>query len=328
MQLACSAALVLSSEDMSLDVAARSPSASALAAPLAPRPFLASLRSVLPFLISSFRFCSRTWKFCKLEVSAFLRPSSCALALSSKSSSVAMMPPSCCRPMPSAWPWYTSASGAPRSPSSSPDFCMSWRSAVSLPASLELSNEACTMAFSASTTLAPLTCSIEAEPILAISRSRMAMARFSVSITSTSSFSSAAKSACSLARISVAAFRSAVSSASSAANSSIFVLKPSMLEPSLAMVAFRLAISPEAVLIEKPNDLALSSHHSENSAKTLCDSSPSPMTFASRSPSISMTFPMGLACTAAACAEAAARAKVTSFMPAICDAFVARAEQL
>mmetsp|Transcript_1887 Transcript_1887/g.5360 ORF Transcript_1887/g.5360 Transcript_1887/m.5360 type:complete len:247 (-) Transcript_1887:343-1083(-) len=217
-QLAFRSPLTSRSSASSFEVTSRSPSAFAFAWPLWAMPFLASERSEFPNLISSVRLCFSVSKLFLELVSSFRSESSWDLALSRRSPRTSMMPP--------LWPWYTSASGAPRSSSSSP--CPAcWEpctSAASFFSSAVLSREAWTIARRAPTTPpSPAIWSMEAPAPLAISFSRMPIARSRVPTTSESSASSAAKSLCSFARISVAAFRSASSRASSAASSSILV---------------------------------------------------------------------------------------------------------
>mmetsp|Transcript_96094 Transcript_96094/g.253782 ORF Transcript_96094/g.253782 Transcript_96094/m.253782 type:complete len:352 (+) Transcript_96094:1013-2068(+) len=301
MQLECSVAFASWSACRSLDVAARSPSAVAFAPWLAARPFLASSMSLSPFLISSARPCFSISKLWTLAVSALRSPSSCFSAFSSKSLRASMMPPLC--------PSYVDAAGAPESSSSEFMVCSS---PLSLLASVELSNDARTITERACVTLAVfLSCTNAAPPALAISRSRMLMARFSVSTISISSPSSASKSACSFSRMVVAALRSAVSLASSPARSSTFALNISMLAVSFSTEALSSATSASAVLISKPSSRARSSHHSENSANTAWDASPSPMTLACRSEIISRTLPMGDAFSAAAAPSSARASSLT-----------------
>merc|ERR1719161_1760680 len=97
---------------------------------------------------------------------------------------------------------------------------------------------------------------------LAISRSRMPMARSIVSTVSTSSFSAARKSAFSFSRIRVAFLRSPSSEAMDAARSSILEVEASMSPEHFAMVASSFAFAVFAVSISYARFLVASSHHS------------------------------------------------------------------
>mmetsp|Transcript_105568 Transcript_105568/g.278804 ORF Transcript_105568/g.278804 Transcript_105568/m.278804 type:complete len:533 (+) Transcript_105568:587-2185(+) len=285
---------VAMSVSSSLDVTARSPSAVAFACPLAAMPFLASSRSLLPNLMESSSDCFSISKLWVSAVSVFRAPSSCSWALSKRLWSTSTIPP--------LWPSYTAASGAPASSrlseSSSP--CVACAKLASLLASAELKTEACTIAEIACTTLlTPLgSCSIAAPCF-----DRRLTARSSVPMMSTSSFSSASKSAFSFDLISTAALRSASSVARLAASSSTFVLSDAVVAASSSIFALSSWTSALPVVISKPRFLERSSHHSENSAKTLWDSSPSAIIFFSRSESISSTLPIGFTCSAEALAR-------------------------
>mmetsp|Transcript_92030 Transcript_92030/g.233991 ORF Transcript_92030/g.233991 Transcript_92030/m.233991 type:complete len:289 (+) Transcript_92030:1146-2012(+) len=256
----CKSALAARSAFKSVEVVSRSPSAVALASLLCARPILAASRSLFAFLISSDKLCFNISKFWRFAVSVFLATSSWLLAFSERSFKVPTMFP--------LWLSYTAASGAPGSESVS--VSESWlevcTSAASLEPSAALITEASTMAESAEAKLlAFFTWSMDAPP-LAISRSKMPVARSSMLMVSTSSDSSAEKSARSLSRISVAALRSASSVAMSPAKSSILAVCSAAEDVLWAMEACKLSTSAEPVLISWPNSRARSSHHSEYSS--------------------------------------------------------------
>mmetsp|Transcript_14869 Transcript_14869/g.39653 ORF Transcript_14869/g.39653 Transcript_14869/m.39653 type:complete len:232 (-) Transcript_14869:15-710(-) len=201
--------------------------------------------------------------------------------------------------IPPLWPWYTAAAGAPGSAPSSPDCCICCSRPVSLPASEELIREAWTIAVRACVRApAPFSCSMDA-PCL----SRMPMALSRVSMMSMSSAFSAEKSADSFSLMKVEALRSASSVAICCARSSAFAVRELTMAVSSLMMALRSWISDFEVLISNARFLLLSSHHSENSSYTFCDPSPSLMTFACRSESISSTLPIGFTCSAEALAR-------------------------
>mmetsp|Transcript_26215 Transcript_26215/g.75644 ORF Transcript_26215/g.75644 Transcript_26215/m.75644 type:complete len:249 (+) Transcript_26215:1272-2018(+) len=240
-------------------VTCRSPSALAFASPAAASAFFSSDISCSAFLISSFKDCSNISKLCLLVVSFFLAASSWSFALSSKSSRVPKMPSLCDS--------YAAAAGVPggwssSSPSSSLDRCTN---DVRRDASCELSMDASTMTDKACTkSLECLNCT-KAEPPLCISRSMRPIARSSVSIASVRSFSSAAKSSASFARMPCAALRSAPSVVIKFAKSSILEVAAPICATELSIAAFRSATSAFPVLISNSTFAALSSHHSENS---------------------------------------------------------------
>mmetsp|Transcript_49010 Transcript_49010/g.136322 ORF Transcript_49010/g.136322 Transcript_49010/m.136322 type:complete len:280 (-) Transcript_49010:219-1058(-) len=242
----------LTSAASSLEVTPRSPSALAFVAPAPAMPALASSISFWPYLISSLRDCCNISKAWVSAVSFFLAASSCSSASSMRPVNVSTML--------SLWLSYTAPAGAP---TSSPPLCTN---AVILRASAVLIAEAWTKAFMACTRPAAFfNCSI-AEPPFLISRSMMEMARWRVSTVSESSFSDAAKAACSVSRMCIAALRSASSVESSEASFSKRASREETSDSAFAMVALRSATSPSPVLISKESCLERSSHHSENSA--------------------------------------------------------------
>mmetsp|Transcript_6078 Transcript_6078/g.19552 ORF Transcript_6078/g.19552 Transcript_6078/m.19552 type:complete len:237 (+) Transcript_6078:1186-1896(+) len=231
MQSLCRSARDVVSTRMSFVVTSRSPCAVALLSPLWASPAFALAMSLLANRMLSSSDCTAISKLCFAAVSFFLASSSCDSAFSKRLSRVEMMS--------LLWPSYTAAAGAPRlaSAESSSERCAACTSAVSLAPSLELIAEAWTRMLNASVTLAAsFSCIMDAPPFC-ISFSRMPTARFSMSMTSVSSFSSALKSDDSLARTSLAAFSSPSSEATLPASSSIFALREPARAVSLAMVA-------------------------------------------------------------------------------------------
>mmetsp|Transcript_6073 Transcript_6073/g.19521 ORF Transcript_6073/g.19521 Transcript_6073/m.19521 type:complete len:218 (+) Transcript_6073:1306-1959(+) len=214
-------------------------------------------------LLENLMLSSRDWtvisKLCLAAVSFFRASASCDSAFSRRPSRVETMSP--------PWPSYTAAAGAPRMESEelSSEPCAACTSAVSFAPSLVLSAEAWTRRLSAWVTLAAsFSCIMDAPPFC-ISRSRMPMARFSISMTSVSSFSSARKSADSLARTAFAAFRSAWSEAMLPDIFSILALREPMRAVSLEMAASRSVAWALEVLMSKPSCFDRSSQNSANS---------------------------------------------------------------
>mmetsp|Transcript_117649 Transcript_117649/g.240587 ORF Transcript_117649/g.240587 Transcript_117649/m.240587 type:complete len:243 (-) Transcript_117649:237-965(-) len=237
---------------------ARSPSAAAFFSPLAAMPCFASPKSFVANLISSSNDCFSIPKLCVEVVSFFLASASWSLAFSRMSSSVSTME--------LLWLAYTVGSGAPKPSLSSSAPCALCTRALSLAAPWDPSMEDSTMRRIASVTLPAFpSCTIAApspaEPLRA-SRSRIATARSSALITSSNSFSAAAKSASSVLRIVVAALRSASLVAMLAELSSMAALCAEAWLPAWSMAASRFAISSLAVFTSYFKFFDLSSHHS------------------------------------------------------------------
>ena len=124
-----------------------------------------------------------------------------------------------------------------------PEFCEFCTSAVSLVASAELIDDACTITLRVSRTLQALcNCIIEDRPF--ISFSMIAIALLNVWITSNNSFCDFSKSACSFARIAAAAFKSASVVVALPARSSILVWRDSLEAPSSDCQITRLRLAP------------------------------------------------------------------------------------
>mmetsp|Transcript_68237 Transcript_68237/g.203035 ORF Transcript_68237/g.203035 Transcript_68237/m.203035 type:complete len:237 (-) Transcript_68237:127-837(-) len=235
MQSLWRSARALVSNPRSFVVTPRTPFAVALLSPLFASPFFAAAMSLLADFTASSKLCWSISKLCSAAVSFFLASANWPSAFSRRLSRVEMMS--------LLWPSYTAADGAPKLASAelSSDPCMACTSAVSLAPSSELRADAWTRRPKACVTLeASFNCNIDA-PLFCISRSRMLMARFNVSMTSVNSLSSAAKSEASFARIWVAAFRSASSEAMLPESSSILAPSDPMRAVSLEIAAERCA---------------------------------------------------------------------------------------
>mmetsp|Transcript_68421 Transcript_68421/g.193220 ORF Transcript_68421/g.193220 Transcript_68421/m.193220 type:complete len:285 (+) Transcript_68421:1147-2001(+) len=240
----------------SLEVTPKSPSAPAFFSAAAAMFCWDAFISLSPNLISSVRDCFNISKACRSWVSFLRAPSSWSSAFSSRSDSTSTIPP--------LWPLYAAAAGVPGGASSSSlELCT--KEARRLESAV-LNMEPCTSTAKACVNVpAFLSWAMEAPPFLS-SRSKMPIARWRVPTTSTSSFSSAAKSVDSFALIPVAALRSASSTERSPASFSTLAPKAPMVEASWAMAAFSSSTWPLPVLISKVRLLERSSHHSENSA--------------------------------------------------------------
>mmetsp|Transcript_41756 Transcript_41756/g.110312 ORF Transcript_41756/g.110312 Transcript_41756/m.110312 type:complete len:300 (+) Transcript_41756:1119-2018(+) len=272
MQLWCRSSRLLMSSVRSFFVMERSPSAVAFVSPASALSFFAASMSFLANFSLSSRDCFSIWKLCARCSSVFRRSSSCPSDFSRRLSIVStMLPPLLL---------YASGSGAPRAASSElssaslssalawdsssvPAFC---RSAVSFGVLSELRELASTMAVSACARLAAFLIWTSDAELLFISRSRMEMARSSMSTVSISSCSSLPKTFTSMARIRVAAFRSASSAAMAEDSSSIFVDASSMTLVSFSILAFKSPSSALPILISFRISTERSSHHSENSS--------------------------------------------------------------
>mmetsp|Transcript_92547 Transcript_92547/g.299463 ORF Transcript_92547/g.299463 Transcript_92547/m.299463 type:complete len:261 (-) Transcript_92547:222-1004(-) len=259
MQVLWRSADAVSSSFRSFEVASKSPSAVAFFSLLCAMPCFASANSFFAYLISSSRDCLSMPKLCTFAPSAPRSAPNCSCAFSSRSSNVPRIPP--------LWLSYAATSGAPLPSSASPLAapCESWSMATSCFASAELSVEACTSVLRARAMPAAFfSCSMEAPPFC-ICSSMIRAAPLKDSLTSTNSFSSFKKTACSFSRMSVAAFKSFSSVAMLAESSSTFEVKESMMEVSSSIAAIRSATSFLADLISKAKFLDRSSHHSANS---------------------------------------------------------------
>ena len=208
---------------------------------VSPKERLAASRSCALNFKSSSKDCWSIWKLWLAVVSVWQASASCDSAFDFKSSQVSTMDP--------LWLLYTDAAGAPATSMSSvsSEFCEFCTSAVSLVASAELIDDACTMTLRASRTLVALcNCIIEDPPF--ISFSMMAIALPNVSITSNNSCCDFSKSACSFARIAAAAFKSASVVAALPARSSILVWRDSLEAPSSECQITRLRLAPSSEL--------------------------------------------------------------------------------
>mmetsp|Transcript_13842 Transcript_13842/g.41315 ORF Transcript_13842/g.41315 Transcript_13842/m.41315 type:complete len:224 (-) Transcript_13842:308-979(-) len=208
---------------------ARSPSAEALASSSAAFCDFSSAISFSLAPVSDSRDCLSIAYECWAFSSALRRSLSWDSALSLKSSSTSTMP--------SLWPWYAGAAGAPSSAPSLEEPEASCTSASSFCRSALVKDAALTTAVNDCSTLSrdpPLIC-MRAEGLLPASRSMICRARPSVSIVSMSSFSPVVKSLASLFRSSVAFFKSASLEAEAAPSSSIFIVDASTSAASLAI---------------------------------------------------------------------------------------------
>mmetsp|Transcript_74540 Transcript_74540/g.215401 ORF Transcript_74540/g.215401 Transcript_74540/m.215401 type:complete len:296 (-) Transcript_74540:117-1004(-) len=278
------------------DVAtAISPSADAFFSPACALTCLAlfiSLFKRLSFEVKSFIISS---KLNFRLVSCFRTSTSWASALSSRACRVSTMllPPSTgsCPSLPKA---ATAAASSCRSCSRSSDDAPVplWINATNVEASADRTDDASTIALSASTNLcAPSDCKNDALPFG--SRSRMAMARCSMSVVSERSFSSVKKLDSSYCLIFVIAFKSAWIVDDSAEISPIFVSDAEMRSACSSMTACRLLTSDWDVLMSWCNCLDRSAHHLAKSEYVFCADSPCTMSFCCMSAINSNTFSMG-----------------------------------
>mmetsp|Transcript_102251 Transcript_102251/g.266894 ORF Transcript_102251/g.266894 Transcript_102251/m.266894 type:complete len:243 (-) Transcript_102251:23-751(-) len=191
---------------------------------------------------------------------------------------------------------YASAAGAPSSCPSAWSSALPWASAISLLRSPTGSAAASTTAprersSDATLPLSTFCCTKADLPNL---RCNMLLARFSVSMTSTNSFSAVTNSELSLARMVLAALSSASASEMSAARASILVVSDTRSAFAFSMVAVKSSISPSAVWISKPRSLVPNLQLSICSSYAFVSPSASFESFPWRPVSMSITFPIGV----------------------------------